>query len=256
MSEDDLPNALGALRDLSRFPTLPDRLQQGFLDFLYIGRALVNPQGLAANPAFRDAGGPLIDTPRLFYYGNSQGGIAGGALTAIAPDFNRSVLYVGRDELQPAGRAQRRLRPVRSGARRLLSGPPRAPAAAVADPDALGPRRAERLRLAHDERPAAEHAAAQGAAAPLLRRPPGRERRDGDRGAHDRLAAARAGGRPGPPHRRPALLRHPARIALPLGRRRDARGVGHRPAARRRSARRRRRPRTRRRASASTRTTW
>src|SRR4029450_1028473 len=37
----------------------------------------------------------LIDTRRLFYYGNSQGGIAGGALTAIAPDFNRSVLYVG-----------------------------------------------------------------------------------------------------------------------------------------------------------------
>ena len=95
MSEDDLPNALGALGDLSKFPTLPDRLQQGFLDFLYIGRALVNPQGLAANPAFRDAGGPLIDTRRLFYYGNSQGGIAGGALTAIAPDFNRSVLYVG-----------------------------------------------------------------------------------------------------------------------------------------------------------------
>ena len=95
MSEADLPNALGALGDLSKFPTLPDRLQQGFLDFLYIGRALVNPQGLAANPAFRDAGGPLIDTRRLFYYGNSQGGIAGGALTAIAPDFNRSVLYVG-----------------------------------------------------------------------------------------------------------------------------------------------------------------
>jgi hypothetical protein len=45
--------------------------------------------------AFFDKGGPLIDTRRLFYYGNSQGGIAGGALTALAPDFNRSVLYVG-----------------------------------------------------------------------------------------------------------------------------------------------------------------
>ena len=123
MSEEDLPNALGVLQDLSKFPTLPDRLQQGFLDFLYIGRALIHPQGFAANPAFRDAGGPLIDTRRLFYYGNSQGGIAGGALTAIAPDFNRSVLYVGRDELQPAGRAQRRLRPVRRDPRRLLPGP-------------------------------------------------------------------------------------------------------------------------------------
>ena len=117
MSEDDLPNALGGAAGPVGFPTLPDRLQQGFLDFLYIGRALVHPQGLAADPAFRDGGGPLIDTRRLFYYGNSQGGIAGGALTAIAPDFNRSVLYVGGDELQPAGRAQRRLRPVRRGAR-------------------------------------------------------------------------------------------------------------------------------------------
>jgi hypothetical protein len=95
MSEGDLPNALGVLLDLSRFPTLPDRLQQGFLDFLYIGRAMVHPQGFAASLAFWDPGGPLIDTRRLFYYGNSQGGIAGGALTALAPDLNRSVLYVG-----------------------------------------------------------------------------------------------------------------------------------------------------------------
>jgi len=95
MSENDLPNALGALQDLSSFPTLPDRLQQGFLDFLYIGRAMVHPQGFSSSLAFWDPKGPLIDTRRLFYYGNSQGGIAGGALTAVAPDFNRSVLYVG-----------------------------------------------------------------------------------------------------------------------------------------------------------------
>jgi hypothetical protein len=95
MSESDLPNALGVLQDLSKFPTLADRLQQGFLNFLYLGRAMVHPQGFASSLAFRDAEGPLIDTRRLFYYGNSQGGIAGGALTAVAPDFNRSVLYVG-----------------------------------------------------------------------------------------------------------------------------------------------------------------
>jgi hypothetical protein len=95
MSENDLPNALTVLGDLSKFPTLPDRLQQGFLDFLYIGRAMVHPQGFSSSLAFWDPKGPLIDTRRLFYYGNSQGGIAGGALTAVAPDFNRSVLYVG-----------------------------------------------------------------------------------------------------------------------------------------------------------------
>jgi hypothetical protein len=95
MADEDIPNALTALTDLSRFPTLADRLQQGFLNFLYLGRALIHPHGLAADPAFRRAGRPLIDTRRLFYYGNSQGGIAGGALTAVAPDFTRSVLYVG-----------------------------------------------------------------------------------------------------------------------------------------------------------------
>ena len=56
---------------------------------------MVHPKGFAASLAFWDPGGPLIDTRRLFYYGNSQGGIAGGALTALAPDFDRSVLYVG-----------------------------------------------------------------------------------------------------------------------------------------------------------------
>ena len=95
MSESDLPNALGILTDLSKFPSLADRLQQGFLNFLYLGRALVHPHGFSNSLAFWDKDGPLIDTRRLFYYGNSQGGIAGGALTAVAPDFNRSVLYVG-----------------------------------------------------------------------------------------------------------------------------------------------------------------
>ena len=36
----------------------------------------------------------MIDTRRLFYDGNSQGGIFGGALTALAPDFTRAVLGV------------------------------------------------------------------------------------------------------------------------------------------------------------------
>jgi hypothetical protein len=36
----------------------------------------------------------VIDSRRLFYDGNSQGGIMGGSLTALAPDFNRAVLGV------------------------------------------------------------------------------------------------------------------------------------------------------------------
>ncbi len=95
MAEEDVVQAaVPALFDLSKFPALPDRLQQGFLNFLFLGRLLIHPDGFAANPAFKVDGHSVLDTSDLFYYGNSQGGIAGGALTAVATDFTRSVLYV------------------------------------------------------------------------------------------------------------------------------------------------------------------
>jgi hypothetical protein len=95
MSFADLPNVALILTDLSRFASLADRSQQGFLNFLYLGRALIHPQGLAADPAFRsDAGQPLLAPGELFYDGNSQGGIMGGALVALAPDLTRAKLGV------------------------------------------------------------------------------------------------------------------------------------------------------------------
>jgi hypothetical protein len=90
MATEDVPNVGTILNDLSRFPTLTDRLQQGLLDFLYLGRLLIHPDGLASDPALAGK----IDTRRLFYDGNSQGGIYGGTLTAISPDVQRSVLGV------------------------------------------------------------------------------------------------------------------------------------------------------------------
>jgi hypothetical protein len=94
MSNEDIPNAVAILQDLSQFPSLADRMQQAFLDFTFLGRLMIHPQGFVSDPAFRFGGQPAIDTTRLFFDGNSQGGIAGGALTAIAPDFNRAVLGV------------------------------------------------------------------------------------------------------------------------------------------------------------------
>ena len=94
MSGGDVPNTISILGDLSAFPELADRLQQGFLNFLFLGRAMIHPKGLSSSLAFRDSKGPLIDTRKLYYSGGSQGGIAGGALTAVAPDFTRSVLIV------------------------------------------------------------------------------------------------------------------------------------------------------------------
>lgn len=96
MANADVPYVAGAFTDLSAFPAVADRLQQSFLNFLFLGRAMIHPDGFAANPAFEDANGqPLIDGPGgLHYDGNSQGGINGGALTAIAQDWTRSVLGV------------------------------------------------------------------------------------------------------------------------------------------------------------------
>jgi len=90
MSEADITNAAAILQDLSKFPTLADRSQQGFLNALFLGRLMKHPGGLSSNDAFRG----LLDTSALFYDGNSQGGIMGGALTAVSTEFERAVLGV------------------------------------------------------------------------------------------------------------------------------------------------------------------
>jgi hypothetical protein len=98
MSESDIPSVVGALQDISAFPTIPDRLQQGLLDELFLGRAMISPTGLTTDPAFHQDGtllsGPVLNTSHLYYNGNSQGGIMGGALTAVSPDFTRASLGV------------------------------------------------------------------------------------------------------------------------------------------------------------------
>jgi hypothetical protein len=95
MMEDDVGTAIGALGDLSKFQALPDGLQQGFLNFIYLGRLLMQSDGFSSDDAFKFGGSSVIDHSQgLYYYGNSQGGIAGGALTAVEPDITRTVLYV------------------------------------------------------------------------------------------------------------------------------------------------------------------
>jgi len=98
MSASDVGVAIGALQNLSAFPALPDRLQQGLLDELYLGRAMISPSGFTTDAAFHQDGtlssGTVLDTSHLYYNGNSQGGIMGGALTAVSPDFTRASLGV------------------------------------------------------------------------------------------------------------------------------------------------------------------
>ena len=91
MSTTDVPNVLKLLQDLSSFNTLADRIQQGYVNFMYLGRWMIHPDGASADPAFQVNGRSVIDTQRLYYDGNSQGGILSGGLTALTPDFERAV---------------------------------------------------------------------------------------------------------------------------------------------------------------------
>jgi hypothetical protein len=94
LAEGDVALAASAISNLNLFPNLVDRLQQGVLNFLYLGRLMDNPQGFASNPAFQSGGHSVINTSNLFYDGNSQGGIEGGLTTAVSPDIRRAVLGV------------------------------------------------------------------------------------------------------------------------------------------------------------------
>ncbi len=92
MSKFDLGNAVAALADMSNFASLPDGLQQGFISNMFLGRLMVNRAGFAADPRFQFGGISALGKGELFYDGNSQGAIVGGALAAISPDITRIVL--------------------------------------------------------------------------------------------------------------------------------------------------------------------
>jgi hypothetical protein len=94
-SDEDIPTALAALEDLSTFPRFIDRMSQGLVNQLVLGRLVLADNGLVGEPAFlRDDGSAMLDNSTLSYDGNSQGGIMGMALAGISTDVERFVLGV------------------------------------------------------------------------------------------------------------------------------------------------------------------
>jgi hypothetical protein len=102
-SSDDIGQVISVLGNVSNFPKLSDRMVQGFVNMIYLGRAMLNAGGFDTDPAFQldpDGGGPnpavpVLDPAQgLYWEGISQGAIMGGALTALEPDLTQSVLDV------------------------------------------------------------------------------------------------------------------------------------------------------------------
>lgn len=96
MAAGDVGYAVEALSDISDFPPVPDRIQQGMINTLFLGRLMVHLDGLGNAAEFQTVDGAnMINTEEAYYDGNSQGAIIGGAVTAIAQDWSKAVLGVG-----------------------------------------------------------------------------------------------------------------------------------------------------------------
>lgn len=94
MAEDDYNGVVEiVLNDLSTFGAVPERELQGYTEFM--DAAYLMLLEMPSDPQFTvDGGGSLLDPSRLYYYGNSQGGILGGAYMALTQDVTLGTLGV------------------------------------------------------------------------------------------------------------------------------------------------------------------
>jgi hypothetical protein len=95
MATRDVPTTLLILLELGQFRSLSDRLQQGIVNWHFMGRLMKHPDGLVSAPAFQTGDGRAVFDPgRLFYDGNSQGGILSAPVVATSPDIERASFGV------------------------------------------------------------------------------------------------------------------------------------------------------------------
>jgi len=95
MSAKDIPNVERNLNDMSTFNTQVDHMLQGFVNFQFLGRLINAPAGFASDPAFQDGSGrALFQVGKCTFMGYSQGGIMGGAVSAVSTEWTRVILGV------------------------------------------------------------------------------------------------------------------------------------------------------------------
>jgi hypothetical protein len=94
MSSSDLPNVARNLQDMSTFDTQVDHMLQGFVNFQFLGRLINSSSGFVTNAAFQSGGRALFKTHDAHFMGYSQGGIMGGAVSALSTEWTRAILGV------------------------------------------------------------------------------------------------------------------------------------------------------------------
>ena len=94
MSGKDIGNVARNLKDMSTFDTQVDHMLQGFVNFQFLGRLINSSSGFVTNAAFQSGGQPLFTTHDCHFMGYSQGGIMGGAVSALSTEWTRAILGV------------------------------------------------------------------------------------------------------------------------------------------------------------------
>lgn len=99
--DDVLPTLIPAIvgGDISAFRAIPERMHQGFLNFLMAMRTLSReaeggPSTKLNQALTNDCGGATIDGAKRYYFGGSQGGILGASIMALTTDIERGLLAV------------------------------------------------------------------------------------------------------------------------------------------------------------------
>lgn len=94
MAGDDVPVVAGIITggDIGAFRTVPDRMQQGYLNMMLVTRMLRG--GFAKDPLVQFGGKSALDTKTSYYFGGSEGGILGATFMALTTDITRGGLEV------------------------------------------------------------------------------------------------------------------------------------------------------------------
>jgi hypothetical protein len=92
MSNNDALLVAGALGNLSNFHVNVDHMLQGLVNFQFLGRLINSPKGFASDPAFKSGSQSRFLVGKCNYMGYSQGGIMGGALSAVSTQWVSVVL--------------------------------------------------------------------------------------------------------------------------------------------------------------------